>query len=207
MDFPLLTKGAAIGFSIAAPVGPIGILCIQRTLSRGRLAGFISGMGAATADTVYGLLAALGLSFLTALLVEHQAWLRLLGGLFLLGLGVRLFLKQPPAEEGGQETAPGNGYLAMYSTTFLLTISNPMTIIAFSAVITGFGAVEGQAMVLVLGIFLGSALWWVVLAFLAGLVRGVINRSVMVWVNRLAGTAIVGFGLAVSVVGIRALGN
>ncbi len=206
MDWPLLLKGLAIGFSIAAPVGPIGILCIQRTLSLGRLAGFVSGLGAATADTVYGLLAALGMSFLTDLLIDHQAWLRLLGGLFLIGLGVRLCLKKPPAGDRGEEPAARAGYVALYSTTFLLTISNPMTILAFSAVITGFGVVEGQALFLVLGIFAGSALWWVVLAGLAGLVRGRINRPVMLWVNRLAGTAIVGFGLAVSLVGIGALG-
>lgn len=201
MDWPLLLKGLAVGFSIAAPVGPIGILCIQRTLSQGRLAGFVSGLGAATADAAYGLLAALGVSFLTGLLIDQQIWLRLLGGLFLTGLGARLLFSKPPA--GAKEPAKGTGYLVWYSTTFFLTITNPMTIIAFSAVITGLGVVKGQALLLVSGVFLGSALWWVVLAAVAGLFRERINPVAMGWINRLAGTAIVGFGIAVSMAGIR----
>ena len=205
MDWPLLLKGIALGFSIAAPVGPIGILCIQRTLARGRVAGFVSGLGAATADTVYGLLAVLGIGFLTDLMIDQQAWLRLFGGLFLTALGARLFFKPPPDQSGTGQPDRASGYLVMYTTTFVLTISNPMTILAFSAVITGLGAVRGQALLLVLGVFLGSTIWWLVLATGAGYLRSLLNPRTMVWVNRIAGAAIVGFGVVISLVGIGAL--
>ncbi len=207
MDRFLLVKGIILGFSIAAPVGPIAILCTQRTLAQGRTAGFVSGLGAATADAVYGLIAALGVSFLTQALIDQQAWLRLFGGLFLTALGTRLFFKAPASGEGTREPAGGTGLLVMYSTTFILTISNPMTIIAFSAVFTGLGAVKGSALVLVTGIFLGSSLVWLILALGAGFFKGRITPKAMTWINRLAGATIVCFGVTIMVIGIRALGG
>lgn len=205
MDSYLLLKGIALGFSIAAPVGPIGILCIQRTLDRGRLAGFVSGLGAATADTLYGLMAVLGIGFLNDLLIGGQAWLRLFGGVFLIALGSRLFFKAPPDQSGSGVADRASGYLVMYTTIFVLTISNPMTILAFSAVMTGLGVIQGRALVLVLGVFLGSTMWWMILALGAGSVRSLMSPRVMAWINRLAGAAIVGFGLVISVIGIRSL--
>ena len=113
MDWPLFLKGIALGFSIAAPVGPIGILCIQRTLIQGRAAGFVSGLGAATADAIYGFLAVLGVGFLTGALIDHQTWLRLFGGLFLTVLGARLFFRRPSEQTQAKDPDKGAGYLVM----------------------------------------------------------------------------------------------
>src|SRR5881409_981452 len=136
MDQRFFVRGVAIGFSIAAPVGPIGVLCIRRTLAEGRLCGFASGLGAATADAVYGCVAGFGLTAVSNLLVSQQTWLRLIGGLFLCYLGVKSFFAGPAQTAA----APKSGALAgAYASTFLLTLTNPMTILSFAAVFAGLG--------------------------------------------------------------------
>ena len=136
MDTSLLLKGLLIGFSIAAPVGPIGVLCIRRTLVQGRAAGLVSGLGAASADAVYGSIAAFGLSFVSGLLISQQSWLKLIGGAFLCYLGIRTLLAQP-AERAA--AAGGMGLAGAYSSTFFLTLTNPTTILSFVAVFAGLG--------------------------------------------------------------------
>jgi threonine/homoserine/homoserine lactone efflux protein len=196
MSFAFLFRGLLIGFAIAAPVGPIGLLCIQRTLQDGRKYGFASGLGAASADTVYGFIAAFGLTFISTFLVEQQRWLSLIGGLFLLFLGVRTFLASPAenvvsAEKGSLANA--------YFSTFLLTLTNPVTILSFVAIFAGLGLSAnsgdyGSATLLVVGVFLGSAAWWLLLSGIVSLFRNRFNARVMVWVNRGAGVIIAGFG-------------
>lgn len=167
----LLIKGFIIGLAIAAPVGPIGVLCIRRTLAEGRTSGFVSGLGAAPADAVYGSVAALGLTFVANLLIEGEVWLRLVGGAFLVFLGVRTFLA-PPAERAasiGKSGLPG-----AYASTFFLTLTNPTPILSFAAIFAGLGAGDASgdvlsAMLLVLSVFLGSAMWWFVLSGTVGL--------------------------------------
>lgn len=204
-------KGLVIGFSIAAPVGPIGVLCIRRTLADGRAAGLVSGLGAATADAVYGAIAGFGLTFISGLLIGHQAWLRLAGGVFLVYLGVRTF-SATPASEGPSRT--GAGLLRAYASTFLLTLTNPMTILSFAAIFAGLGlanaaggyAVAGgyaPAGALVAGVFLGSAAWWLILSSSAGAVRSKVGPPGMRWINRLSGCIIAAFGLAAFVSLIR----
>ena len=168
-----------IGFSIAAPVGPIGVLCIRRTLADGRAAGLATGLGAATADAIYGCLAAFGLTALTAALVGGQMWIRLIGGAFLLYLGVRTFLAKP---SGSAAEARGSGLLSAYASTFLLTLTNPMTILSFVAVFAalGLGTTHPEplsAAVLVLGVFVGSAVWWLTLSGGVSLFREPLRRS------------------------------
>ncbi|MBM5805898.1 MAG: LysE family translocator, partial [Candidatus Verstraetearchaeota archaeon] len=136
MDVSFLLRGLLIGFAIAAPVGPIGILCIQRTLAKGRIYGFASGLGAATADAIYGAVAGFGLTFISDVLINQQLWLRLLGGAFLLYLGTRTILSKPSKET--PQTA-NKGLAADYTSTFLLTLTNPMTILSFIAVFAGLG--------------------------------------------------------------------
>jgi threonine/homoserine/homoserine lactone efflux protein len=192
----LFLQGALIGLSIAAPVGPIALLCIRRTLAHGRLAGFISGLGAATADGLYGAIAGFGLSFLSQSLLEHQQWLRILGGLYLCYLGTRIFLSKV-AERTIEQNR--KGLAGAYASTFLLTITNPVTIIAFLAVFAGLGVTAGgdprDAGELVAGVFLGSASWWLTLALGVGLLRTRITPAILLWVNRLAGALIAGFGV------------
>jgi len=197
MDHSFFLRGLAIGFSIAAPVGPIGVLCIRRTLAEGRLCGFASGLGAATADAVYGCVAGFGLTAVSDLLVSQQTGLRLIGGLFLVYLGVKSFFARP----AGSAATPNGGALAgAYASTFLLTLTNPMTILSFAAVFAGLGLGGGAtnyagAALLVLGVFLGSALWWLCLSGGVGLFREKLNDDHFRWVNRISGTIIAGFGL------------
>jgi threonine/homoserine/homoserine lactone efflux protein len=204
MDLHFFLKGLIIGFSIAAPVGPIGILCIRRTLAEGRVPGFISGLGAATADALYGCIAGFGLTFISSFLINQQEWFRLVGGVFLLYLGIRVFLARPPEELSSRE---GTGLMGAYATTFFLTLTNPMTILAFAAIFAGVGvASEGKgyfsAGILVLGVFLGSTLWWVILSSGVGLFRKKFNLRALRWVNRISGIFIAGFGL-ISLLGLK----
>lgn len=219
-----LLKGIVIGFSIAAPVGPIGVLCIRRTLAHGFLPGLTAGLGAATADAVYGAIAAFGLTAVTAFFVGQKAALGLVGGAFLVVLGCRSFFSRPvPADDqtamahGAGRTDPptagpaahtdmptgidgagtaGGGYLS----TFFLTITNPMTVLFFVAVFAGAGLASarsgyGPALLLVAGVFTGSALWWLTLTAATGVLRTMITARVMRAVNYLAGIVIAGFGL------------
>jgi threonine/homoserine/homoserine lactone efflux protein len=197
MDSSFLLRGLIIGFSIAAPVGPIGVLCIRRTLAEGRASGFVSGLGAATADAVYGCIAGFGLTFISSILISQQVWLRLVGGLFLCYLGLRTFLARP-AEEAA--SAKGRGLIGAYASTFFLTLTNPMTILSFAAVFAGLGVGSasggyGSASLLVLGVFLGSALWWLTLSGGVGLFRTKFRPDWLRWVNRISGVIITGFGL------------
>ena len=195
----IILKGLALGFSIAAPVGPIGVLCIRRTLARGFKSGLVSGLGAASADAVYGIIAAAGLTLVADFLAEQQLWLGLLGGGFLLYLGIKTFRTLPAAENGITERGSAGGD---YLSTLLLTLSNPMTIFLFTAIFGGMSVQSGavynnNAFLLVLGVFTGSALWWLTLSAMVSLLREKVNASLMVWVNRLAGMSIAGFGMFV----------
>lgn len=194
-NWTLLLRGFLIGISIAAPVGPIGVLCIRRTLSDGKLTGFLSGMGAASADMVYGAVAAFGLSVVSNLLVENAFWLRLIGGGFLLYLGVKTFLEKP-ADHAAQ-TNQKSGYFGAYLSTFFLTLTNPMTILSFAAIFAGtmLNQKTSSPIVLVLGVFLGSAAWWLTLSLGVGWMRDRLTASHMAWINRISGTVIVVFGI------------
>ena len=198
MELGLFLRGLLIGFSIAAPVGPIGILCIRRTLADGRLAGLLSGLGAATADALYGCVAGFGLTAVSSFLVDQRAWIQLLGGVFLLLLAAKT-LKARPAENPA--AASGSGLAASYASTFFLTLTNPMTILAFAGIFAALGVVNtggdfSAAALLVLGVFLGSAAWWLILSGGVGLVREKLNPAILRWVNRVSGVILVVFGIA-----------
>ena len=198
MDTVFFLKGLIIGFVIAAPVGPIGVLCARRTLMHGRRAGFFSGMGAATADAIYGFIAAFGLTFISAFLVGHQSSLRLIGGGLLLFLGAKAFLAKTVKKTDLPRSA--RHYAGMYTSTFFLTLTNPMTILSFAAVFAGFGlaGTRGSVLsagVLILGVFLGSAIWWLFLVGLFSLYRKRFQAHQLVWVNRISGTIIAASGI------------
>jgi len=197
VDISLALKGIVIGFSIAAPVGPIGVLCIRRTLAEGRASGLVSGLGAATADAMYGCVAGFGLTVVSDLLVSQHLWIRLIGGAFLCYLGVKTAVSRPSTQ--GAE-ADGSGLAGAYASTFFLTLTNPMTILAFAAVFAGLGLGTTSsdylsAVSLILGVFLGSSLWWIVLSGGVGLLRARLNPQSLRWVNMISGAIILGFGL------------
>jgi threonine/homoserine/homoserine lactone efflux protein len=203
-DISFLMRGFIIGFSIAAPVGPIGVLCMRRTLAEGRASGLVSGLGAATADAIYGSVAGFGLTFISNFLVSQQLWLHLVGGVFLCYLGIRTILAKPADHAA---SANGDGLLGAYASTFFLTLTNPMTILFFAAIFAGLGlgGTNGNYMsagVLVFGVFLGSALWWLVLSGGVSLFRAKFNAYRLQWVNRISGVIITGFG-AFALFGLR----
>jgi threonine/homoserine/homoserine lactone efflux protein len=194
-NWTLILRGLLLGFSIAAPVGPIGVLCIRRTLAEGRLTGFLSGLGAATADMLYGAVAAFGMTAVMNILVNQQLWLRAIGGLFLLYLGIRTFLAKPSNESA---PARGTGLLGAYASTFLLTVANPMTILSFIGMFSAIlpaGSVSnaGASFSLVAGVFLGSATWWLALSGIVSLIRERFTPAWMQWVNRISGVIIACF--------------
>ncbi len=197
MDLSFFIKGLVFGFSIAAPVGPIGILCIRRSLTRGWTAGLLTGLGAATADALYGCLAGFGLAGITGLVIGQRAWIQTLGGLFLCWLGLRIFMSgtdEKPAADAPAGAAMG------YLSALLLTLANPMTILSFAAVFAGMGLgsiATGRMAAgwLVAGVFSGSMAWWIILSSASSLFNARMNARAMNWINRFSGAVLVGFGL------------
>lgn len=196
MEHSFFLKGLIIGFSLAVPIGPIGILCIRKTLAKGHLFGLVVGAGAATADAIYGCIAAFGLTVVSDLLISQELWLRLVGGVFLLFLGVKTFLAHP---EEQSTPANGKGLLGSYLSTFLLTLTNPLTIIAFIGIFAALGLGNGLSYVtawtLVLGVFTGSCCWFLSLSYSVTLFRKKFNSVGIRWLNKISGVLIIIFGV------------
>ena len=192
-----LLRGLVIGFSIAAPVGPVGALCIRRTIAYGRVIGFVSGLGAATADGIYGAVAAFGLTVISGALLGASVPLRVVGGAFLVYLGIRTFLAMPRRSDDRPSV---RGIFAAWASTFALTLTNPATILSFLGVFAGLGLASGaggaSAIALVAGVFLGSAAWWLTLSLVVGNFRVRLDEPALRWVNRVSGAVIGLFGVA-----------
>jgi len=197
----ILLKGIVIGFLISLPVGPIAVLCIQRTLNMGRIHGIVTGLGAATTDAIYSLFTVSGLSFILNFLIEEQRWLRLVGGFFLCYMGVRLFrskLAQRAASGGG------TSYFSNYISAFLLTLTNPSAFLTFVAVFASFGVLHinvthTSAGFLVAGVFVGASLWWLILNSICGVFLKKLDYVKLTWLNKISGIIIAGFGVFVLV--------
>jgi threonine/homoserine/homoserine lactone efflux protein len=195
MDLSFLARGLAVGFTVAAAVGPISLLTIRRTLAHGRRYGLVSGLGVALADATYGGIAAFGLTALTSILVGAQVALGLIGGMFLVWLAIRT-IRAEPAAVADADDRPGlaGAFLSIYG----LTMTNPMTILSFAGFFAGLGlAGHGgtEAALLTLGVFLGSSLWWVVLTAIVGRLRSRVTPRALGWVNRISGAVLLVFGL------------
>jgi len=192
----LFVRGFLIGLSVAATVGPMAVLCIRRTLAQGRLAGLATGLGVATADGCYGAVAGFGLALVSQLLLAQQMWLRLVGGLFLCYLGVKTALAAPATRPAG---AGGARLGRAYVSALALTLTNPLTILSFAAIFAGLGAGTGgrygTTALLVLGVFAGSASWWVVLTSVVAALRARVTPRGLRWVNRASGAIILCFGV------------
>ncbi len=189
----LFLKALVFGFLLAASVGPLWILCFRRTLAQGPLAGFASGMGVAIADSLYGAVAAFGLTAVSGFLLRHAFWIGLAGGVFLVYLGVKALLARPSLE-GGNE--PRIGAAQAFLSTLALTLANPPTIVAFAAIFAGLGLVTSDyaaAARVVLAVFLGSAAWWIVLVAATGWLRGRIGPRQLRAISVVSGLSILGF--------------
>jgi len=195
MDLTFLVRGLAVGFTVAAAVGPISLLTIRRTLAHGRLYGLVSGLGVALADASYGGIAAFGLTAITSVLVGARVVLGVVGGAFLVWLAIRT-IRARPAEAAETDDRPG--LAAAFLSIYGLTMTNPMTILSFAGIFAGLGlAGHGgtEAALLTLGVFLGSSLWWVGLTAVVGRLRDRVTPRALVWVNRVSGAVLLVFGL------------
>jgi len=190
----LFLKGLAFGFVLAATVGPMWVLCFRRTVAYGALTGFVSGMGIAAADGLYGAVAAFGLTAISGFLLRYSFWIGLVGGLFLLYLGIRTLLQKPAANA---EAAKPASLAQAFLSTLGLTLANPPTILAFVAIFAGLGlsasADYALAAMIVAGVFLGSASWWVVLAAAGGALRDRLGPRLLRAINLVSGLTILGF--------------
>ncbi|UGQ48329.1 LysE family translocator [Massilia endophytica] len=197
MDFASLLKGAAVGFAIAAPVGPIGLLCIRRTFSDGAMTGLATGLGAAAADATYGLVAALGLGALTALLLNYASWLQVGGAVLMAALGIASLRRAArPAAALAAAAKGSTGLLSAFASTFMLTLTNPMTILSFAGMLaalspSGTGVWGGAA--LVAGVFAGSVAWWLLLVGGVSASRKALPPQAMRWIEGSSGLALLGF--------------
>ncbi len=199
MELEYLIKGIIVGFSLAIPVGPIGLLLIRRTLTRGRISGLVSGLGAATADAIYCSIAGFGVTFLSNFLMEYSYFLRVVGGSFMCYLGIRIFLSKPCEKSASKD---GETFLSDYLSTLALTLTNPATILAFAAVFaaSGFAHTHGHywyTFSLVTGVFWGSAMWWLILSSVASIFHGRFQSTGLIMINRLSGSLIAIFGLII----------
>ncbi|OGO33804.1 MAG: hypothetical protein A2W35_12695 [Chloroflexi bacterium RBG_16_57_11] len=206
----LLFRGVIIGLAIATPVGPIGVLCIRRTLAYGRASGFASGLGAATADALYGSIAAFGLTVVIHLLLGQRFTLQLVGGGFLVYLGIRTIFEKPRSLGIDPDMSSASNQIQArqsvnwhalgrdYGTTFFLTLTNPMTILSFAAIFAGLGAttVTGGGILAVTGVFIGSALWWLVLSLATGFFHGKLaGPDFFRWTKWISGGIILVYGI------------
>lgn len=192
MDYIFFLKGLAIGFAMAIPVGPIGVLCIRKTLTEGRLRGMVIGLGAATADLFYASVAAFGLTLISDTFISQRFWIRLVGGALLLFLGIRIFRALP---KDPKIRVDNGGILRSYLTTVFLTLTNPLTIFAFLAVFAALGLDSElrnfSAAVLVVGVFIGSCLWFLLLSSGTILFKNKLDLDGLRWVNKIAGILII----------------
>lgn len=198
----MFLKGLLIGFAIAVPVGPIGFLCLRRTLVYGRATGLVSGLGAATADALYGLVTAFGLTAISGFLIANERWLQLGGGVFLLALGLKTALAKAPTGDPScaPPPPPQRSRSAAYLSTLALTLASPATILAFVAIFAGVGLASEAAdhllaLELVAGVFTGSALWWLALSLGAGALRDRLHAEALHVLHVVSGCCIAALGV------------
>ena len=196
VDLELPIRGVVAGLIIAAPVGPVNLLCIRRTLEKGWKSGIVSGLGAAVADTLYGAIAGFGITLVIQLLIREEFWIRMIGGIFLAGIGVVYYCKPPRSLHAGEDDSSAN---SDFASALLLNVTNPTTVLSFMAVLATLGVGRQrplwQTVFLVAGIFCGSMTWWTILVSTANRLRDRITDRTMRWMNHAAGIAIGGFGL------------
>lgn len=191
-------KGLAAGFVVAAPVGPVGVMCVRRTLARGPFSGFATGLGAALADLFYAVVAVYGISFIATLLLSNEFWFRLIGGIVLCAMAAKTFFSGP-----AEMRAPTSDRLTGdFLSGLVITGTNPLTIIAFGVILTTIGVASAGddfawAEALIAGIFVGSTLWWGTLTGISSLFRAALSHSGLRWINRISAAVILLCGILV----------
>ena len=207
MDYSFF-KGIAVGVALAAPVGPVGVLCIRRAIAHSRGEAFVTGLGAAIADTIFGAVGGLGLVVISDFVFENETVFGLFGAAVLLTVGMITYRSPINLSDGSYEN---KGLWPDFVSAFMLTITNPWTLAAAISLFAAIGAVNSnenplQAASLISGLFVGSAAWWLSLSLIAGLARGRAARSGFTWLNRVSGGLLLGCGAAVlGTVAVRVL--
>lgn len=211
-DIVYLFKGMLVGLMVSVPLGPMGVLIIQKTLHKGALSGFVAGMGAATADFCYALVAAFGLGFVVNTIEAHEVLLQIIGGIFLIGVGLRIYFKNPIQQIRQRRSGrvSKKGLVGDYLSLFFLTASNPITVVVFMAVFAGmsvFGddASRTAALLVVFGVLLGGGAWWYVLSTLINIFRKKFRLRVLVTINRVTGMVIAVLGALVILIAFAPL--
>lgn len=200
MEIELFIKGLIIGISVSAPMGPIAVFCLQRTLNKGIWVGFMSGLGAAFADTFYAIIAGFGLHFVSDFIDEQQFYIRGIGGAFLILLGIKVFYTNTIKQARKKQLSKGR-LIGDFFSVFLLTLSNPLTVLFFGAVFASTGIVHVKSgdygtLIAVIGVFIGTILWWFILSFIVNLFRNRIRLRQIWWINKVSGALIVVIGFA-----------
>ena len=201
MDLLFIIKGLLIGISVSAPLGPIGVLCIQRTLNKGFKSGFVSGAGAASADIIYAVIAGFSITYISDFLIEYQTYIRVIGGAFLILVGIRIAVSNP-AKQIRKLRIKGNNFYKDFITSFFITISNPITILAFGAFFAAFNMIsktDGNfpIIIMIITVFSGSLMWWLSLIGIVTVFKKRIRLRNLLWINRITGTLIVLFAIFV----------
>ncbi len=200
MEIEFLIKGLVIGFLASVPLGPVGVLCIQRTINKGRLSGMFSGMGAATVDAFFALVAALGLTYIINFIEEQQFYIQLIGGVILIIIGARIFYANP-IKQIRRHRRRKNKLIEDYFSVLFLTLSNPVAIFLFVAAFAGIGIVTSKdnslkSSFIVGGVFFGAMFWWLILTFFVDLFRKRFRLKQLWWINKIAGIIVLIFGIA-----------
>jgi len=195
-----IIKGLIIGFLASIPLGPVGVLCIQRTINKGRIHGVVSGMGAATIDSFFALVAALGLTYIINFIEEQHFFIQLIGGGILIFLGAKIF-NTNPIKQIRRHRRKKNKLIEDYFSILFLTLSNPLAVFLFVAAFAGIGIVSNESssfnsMLVVVGVFSGAMVWWSSLTFFVDLFRKKFRLKQLWWINKIAGILIIVFGIA-----------
>lgn len=195
MEWKTFIDGIVVGFLASVSLGPIGVLCIQRTLQRGRLSGFVSGMGAVFSDTIYAVIAGFSISYIVSFIEKQFIWINIFGAIILIIFGATIYRSNPAVQLRRQKNKKGN-LIQDFVSTFLLTISNPVALFIFIAFFTSFSVVQPSSglidqLILIAGVFAGATIWWLLLTTILGLFRSKVNLRRLFWINKIAGATII----------------
>lgn len=200
MDLNLLWKGVVTGLAVSIPLGPLGILCIQRTVNKNWKSGIFSGIGIAMADTVYAFVAGFSLSIIVDFIRTYELYFKLVGFFVLLLLGIYIF-RSNPTKQIQDYQRKGSSHLQDFLTTFLVTLSNPLSVFVFIAIFTGYSIVLQfsqplEALLMIGGIFMGGSLWWFIITGFANLFRHKFTINTLYWANRIIGLGVIVIAIA-----------
>ncbi len=201
MDFAVFLKGIVIGLLASIPLGPIGVLCIQRTLCKSHKSGFVSGLGAASADTLFATIALFSLTFVLSFIESYMVVIKVLGGILVIIVGMTILLKNPVVQIRKNRAGKGNNLWSDYLSVFFVTLANPAYILVFVALFAALGINrEGipyaNGLLMLIGVLCGTSLWWSILTFCISLLRGKFRPRHLFWMNRISGSLIVILGAA-----------